>query len=417
MRTLLSILFVTFLFAKQTPFERSKLANEHYGNASGFIKEKKYDQAIDELKKFLDKRPLHTTILRVLGELYLELNDTETAFSYFEKASKIGSIIDPKRIEAWSKLPQKYAQQIEDYNKKNSSSITKSKVVFEVPVKGLVIESVVYDKTLNSFFLSSVYDRNIYVYKDGNFKQLTNNKSLWAMHSLRLDSKGIWASTSSIKQMKNDSEEKIGPAGIIHFNKQDGSIKNKYILDDGEEHIFGDFILDNDIIYVSDSKQNQVYVLDTKTGKFTKLVADNYFVSLQGLVLNGRNLIVADYSFGLFTINLNTKEVAPIESSEHIELKGIDGLYSHYGVLIATQNGFRPNRILKLKINKALTHINDFEILSMNMKEIDDPTLGNIVDGTFYYVGNSQWSLFNRDGSRKPITDVVPNYILKVSLN
>ena len=83
-------------------------------------------------------------------------------------------------------------------------------------------------------------------------------------------------------------------------------------------------------------------------------------------------------------------------------------------MLIATQNGFSPNRILMLTPNTTFTEIKNMQILTMNMKEIDDPTLGHIVDGDFYYVGNSQWSLFGKDGKRKSIENISPNYIMKV---
>ena len=214
-------------------------------------------------------------------------------------------------MKGFDKFSKSQQNEIIKLNKLNKRVIAKSQVVFEVPEKGLVVESVVYDKSNDRFFISSVYNRNIYQFANGKLTKFTNDPNLWAMHSLRIYNNELWASTSSIEQMRGAEQDKIGPSGIIRFNLNSGAELSRHILDDGEAHIFGDFILANDEVYVSDSKQNHIYKLDMETNDFQQITPDTFFVSLQGLVRYGDHLVIADYSFGLFNLNLNTFKINP----------------------------------------------------------------------------------------------------------
>ena len=94
---------------------------------------------------------------------------------------------------------------------------------------------------------------------------------------------------------------------------------------------------------------------------------------------------------------------------------GIDGLYRHGNELIAIQNGARPHRVVALQLSENGVAISGSRLLASNLEQFDEPTLGVIRGGDFYFVANSHWNRFDRenklpDGLSGPI-------ILRLSLD
>jgi hypothetical protein len=94
--------------------------------------------------------------------------------------------------------------------------------------------------------------------------------------------------------------------------------------------------------------------------------------------------------------------------------QGIDGLVLHGSDLIAVQNGFRPHRVVRLRLDIARERITAVEILERNHPEFDEPTLGVVVDGAFYYVANSQTGRAT-PGGRPATTGPLARYLAPAS--
>jgi hypothetical protein len=106
---------------------------------------------------------------------------------------------------------------------------------------------------------------------------------------------------------------------------------------------------------------------------------------------------VADYVRGIFAIDLKTKTYQKLSSSETATVVGIDGLYFYNDSLIATQNGVKPNRVLRLMLNKDRRGIEKVNVLESNHKLFLEITLGTMVGDSLYYVGNSQFGDYLND--------------------
>ena len=87
------------------------------------------------------------------------------------------------------------------------------------------------------------------------------------------------------------------------------------------------------------------------------------------------------------------------QSAEPVSLFGIDGLYRYGDELIAIQNGIRPNRVIALALGSDGISIAASRILARELPEFDEPTLGTVVGDQFYFVANSHWNRFDRDGN------------------
>ena len=224
----------------------------------------------------------------------------------------------------------------------------------------------------------------------------------WSVFGMRvLDDGTAWFASSAVPQHIGHEPEDEGRAGLFRVDLKTGQITARALLpDDGDEHVLGDVARDgNGILYTTDSIGGSLFAYDPKARAFTMLVGPGTFASPQGLTLDasGDYLYVADYNGGLVRVALADGSVEPVTAGENVSLYGIDGLYRHGNDLIVIQNGFRPNRVTRLTLSEDGLSIAAHEILAMNLPEFDEPTLGSIRDGKFYFVANSHWNQFNQD--------------------
>jgi hypothetical protein len=114
---------------------------------------------------------------------------------------------------------------------------------------------------------------------------------------------------------------------------------------------------------------------------------------------DGRFLFVADYAQGVARVDLRSTTVLFLETPEDLLVTGIDGLVLAGESLVGIQNGLRPNRVLRLRLDEERSRVVEGVILERAHPQFDEPTLGVLVDGALYYVANSQYRHFGRDGT------------------
>ena len=98
-------------------------------------------------------------------------------------------------------------------------------------------------------------------------------------------------------------------------------------------------------------------------------------------------------------------------------LTGIDALVLHRGDLLATRNGLTPHRLIRADRDPGGERIVAVETLEMNPPSYREPTLGTLVGSHFFYVGNSQWERFGKDGILAPIDRLQAPVILDAPLD
>ena len=161
-----------------------------------------------------------------------------------------------------------------------------------------------------------------------------------------------------------------------------------------------------------------LYRIDHRKDELEIFIKGEPFVSLQGLDFSEDEdeLFVADYSRGVFVIDLRTRKHFNLEPAPGSTLLGCDGLYFYRRSLIATQNGTNPNRIIRLHLDRSMRAVERLEILEANNPLFDEPTLGVRVKDTFYYIANSQWGAVDNKGQLAPAEKLREPLILKVKL-
>lgn len=96
-----------------------------------------------------------------------------------------------------------------------------------------------------------------------------------------------------------------------------------------------------------------------------------------------------------------------------VTLLGVDGLYSAgKGVLIGTQNGTNPQRVIRIRLGPGGLAVAGVDPLASNEREFDDITRGTLAGNQFCFNATAQWALFGDDGEAPDAGKLKPASVL-----
>jgi sugar lactone lactonase YvrE len=308
---------------------------------------------------------------------------------------------------------------------KLEAPIGKSDVAFKLPQKDLITEGVAYDPAAETFYVGSIHQRKIVSRgKDGSVKDFaTAEDGLWSVFGMKVDAKrrALWVCTTVTPQMVGFKKEDEGLSSVLRFDLASGEVLKRYDLPNRPQaHWLGDLVVDSKgNVFVTDSQApGAVYAIFQKDDALVPWIEPGPFRSPQGIDLatDEKHVFVADYSMGILRFDVASKQSVRVTGPADLVLAGIDGLYVDRDGLIAIQNGIRPHRVVRYRLNASQDRIERAEILEMNSPLFDEPTLGVLVGDELYYVANSQWSRFDKDGTIFPMDKLQEPVILRAAL-
>lgn len=262
-----------------------------------------------------------------------------------------------------------------------------------------LVEGIALDPT-GRIYLSSVHDGGLATLDGDSLRVVHDLPDGLGGYGLGLRNGQAWLAMSP----GAISGTAAGPqtAEVVRIDLADGVVTARW-RDTRPDRSFGDLSLGRTDLYVSDSQHGEVLRLKDMNGPFDILVPEGQLGSPQGLVEtpDGAAVIVADYTSGLWRIDLATGAVRQLAVPEDASLVGIDGLTRDGDDLIAVQNGLKPQRILRLHMRSDWQVLQSAEIL-LKSDLAEESTSGAVFDGRYWFVARSQWSDFNDDGSEKP---------------
>ncbi len=420
---LLSLLFCLVLFSPITFAQEQKDGRYYESLALKAYQEKSFSAFLDNMKLAAELRPNHPRLMYNLAVAYALNNKPTEAIAWLRKTTEMGLIFPASKdqdLDSLRNLPE-FNEVLKRFEENKAPKIS-STPAFTVAEKDLIPESVAYDEREKVFYLSSVYKRKILaITQSGDVKVFAGESDgLWSVMGMKVDAtrRLLWVCTTSHQQMTNFVAEDKGKTAILKYDLKTGKLLAKYSpLDKTKPHWLGDLAINSEgDVFATDSITPAVHVLRNGASELETFVEGEPFVSPQGLdfTRDQRQLFVADYSKGIFLIDLKTKRVNPIASN--FTLLGIDGLYAYKDTLICIQNGVNPQRIIKLTLNSDLARFDRFETIEANNPVFDEPTLGVLVKDVFYFVANSQWGAIDQKGQLAPPEKLKDPTILKVKL-
>lgn len=387
-----------------------------------------YRESLHHFHQALRLRPNHPGLIYNVAALNAKVGNTKDALFFLDELADQGLVFAAGNDSDFIALRDSGTfQEILAKFEKNRKPVSNATFAISLPEKDLLTEGVAYDPDAEKFYLGSVHKRKIVsIDKNGEVEDFvaSGQDGLWGVFGLRIDvnQNVLWACTGVAPQMQGVQTEAAGHSGVFCFDLKDGKLLKKYIVygDEEEPHLLGDLLLhSNGDVLATDSRQNIIYRVVAENDRLEEFLSPGRFVSLQGLALSAdeKLLFVADYSQGIFVVDMETKNIEPLINHPNFSLLGIDGLYFYKNSLVAIQNGVTPHRVLRLYLDTSLHHIKDIEILEANHPAFDEPTLGTIADDTFYFIANSQWGSFGEDGLILPEKELQAPTILGLKID
>ena len=370
-----------------------------------------YRESISLFRNALALRPDFPTLQYDLAQLYALTGDVDSSIAWLRSVASMGLVYRAAADTVFRSLRNHpgFAEVMAEFER-NKKPVVSSTPAFRVPLKGLLTEGIAYDPVGKQLFVGSVNKRQILrVNRDGTVTPFSRKgDKLWGVFGMAVDASRriLWACTSEIGQMEGYRKSGHDRSAIVKYDLNAGRLLARFPLTDtSTSHVLGDLaILPNGDVVATDSRSPQIVAVRMGEQTLRTAYRSEEFVNLQGIAPSddGRWLFVADYSRGIFRIDVKNGTIALYPFVDHATLLGIDGLYYNKGRLIAIQNGVYPNRVLGLILSPDATRINSVHILESNNPLFDEPTLGTRMDDQFLFLANSQWSRVGDDGVSQP---------------
>ena len=370
-------------------------------------KAKDYARFLENIKLASDLRPNHARLLYNLAVAYSLNNKPDEAFAVLQRLAAMDLFFAVEKDEDFkSLLALPRLQAIQNEFLSNQKPLNQSAKAFTIPQKDLITEGIAYDAASKRFFVGSIHRRKIVaIDAQGRVSDFSSESDgLWSVSGMRVDEKRriLWATTTAFPQMQSFQKADDGRSGVFKYDLRTGKLLKKYLLsNEAGPHALGDLTLaKNGDVYASDSGAPNIYRIDMKKDELEVFLTSDNFSSLQGVAFSPdeKILFVADYSKGVFRIDMANKKIAQMSVDANTNPIAIDGIYFHGGNLVAIQNGFRPHRVAKFFLNKDFTAITGSVTLEANHADFNEPTLGVKVGDDFYFIANSQWALAGENG-------------------
>jgi hypothetical protein len=300
--------------------------------------------------------------------------------------------------------------------------INHSSIAFTVPEKDLLPENLAYDPADRSFYIGSTRKGKVVRRAaDGRVSDFipTGRDGLWMVVGLKVDSarRVLWVNSSAASNYFRFTNADNGKAGLFRYDLSSGRLLKKFLPKENGPHFFNDLAITRDgSVFVTDMAGKAVYMVPPDADSLVRWLAPPRFTDPNGIALSSdeRTLYVATDE-GINSIDIASRSNTLLPHPSEIDLVGIDGLYFVRGSLIGIQGG-RRNRVQRLSLNPQRTRIERAEILEANHPMFMNPTTGVIVGRDLYYIANSQFDSFDKNGRLFPADRLFEPVVLRLTL-
>ena len=299
-----------------------------------------------------------------------------------------------------------------------------STVAFTLPDKTLITEGVAHDPKSGDFFVSSIRHRKIVrVSKDGTVSDFIEpgRDGFYSVVALDVDPAmgALWASSHASRQMEGFRDADEGRSFVAELDLRTSKLRRK--IDPPQlspaAHLSDLAVGPKGDLAVADPYTGRLYLLPAPAEMLRVLVDVGPLGSPRGIAWSpdGKWLFVADYSQGIVRVDVHDGAVLVLEVPQDAVVTGIDGLVWADGSLIGIQNGVRPHRVARHRLDPFLERVEEVTVLERGNPNFDEPTLGVRVGSSLYYVANSQYRFVGDDGTLA-LDRLQPPVILRLPL-
>lgn len=369
-------------------------------------------KALDSMHAAVAQRPGHPAYLYNLACLQNLAGETEAALGTLEQLAGFGLYTPAAQDTDFASLKENPVfQQITARFTQNRQPVGQAEIIHTLTAQTGLIEGIARRAATGETFFGDMHHRCVWrLASDGTLSRFTTpDERVWGIGGLSVDEpRGLLWSASSAQEVMVGWDASLANRGaLLAFDLQTGELRHAYAIPvDGRPHATVDLTLGADgTVYLSDSAAPIIWRRSNESDELEPWVEDARFRSLQGLALSRdeQTLFVADYTLGLFQINLATRAITAVAAQDNT-LVCIDGLARAGDHLIAVQNGVNPMRVLSIE-PPGNGQPASVTVLAANLPAMRDPTLGCVSGPDYFFIGQAGWDKFTKPTATPPAHD------------
>lgn len=393
--------------------------------AFGAYQAKDWPTYLENMKKLDALRPNHSRVLYNLACAYALAGEKDSALDTLARVADMGMIYPVEKDEDLASIreDERFAKIVSSFEA-NGRETGDATVAFEIAdVRGSVPEGLARNADGGDAWVGLVRDRAIWhVDREGHATKLELPDNVWSVMGMKFDERTgkLWFCTAATPMMREKDDLAVGSSAVVAWDVAKSKVVGRWDLPaDDTPHWLGDLTIAGDgTVYATDSRTPAIYRIPKDSESIERWLTNEGFASLQGLAWSeaSKRLYVADYSKGIWSIDVESGDASLLSVPYDGMILGIDGLYLHDGDLIGVQNGTNPHRIIRLHLDPGGAAIESVETLEANRPQFDEPTLGLVEGDWFWFVATSGWGSFTDDGVLKKGAEERPVVVMKRKL-
>ena len=224
--------------------------------------------------------------------------------------------------------------------------------------------------------------------------QANDKNGLWAIRGLHADSENnrLWVSSAAVPAFSAYQAIDKGRGALFEFDLETLELKGRFNLPvDGQTHELGPIAVSGEgDIYIADLALPMVFRKTAKGNRLEAFVGNNDLIGLRDLAVSADKgkLYIADSAMGIMVVDPVQQTSAMLTGPEDLNLGAISGLFYSKGKLIMIQNGFQPQRIMRLELDASGLNVAAATPLAVALNEFVRPAFGMIKGEEVYYFAN-----------------------------
>lgn len=413
--------------AEESNEDKMQKVMKHYQTGLQLYAKKDYNGFAQEIEKAVELLPGNTRLSYVLARAHALTGKKAEALKRLGLLVDMGLAYETETDKDFDGLRgDKAFQAIMAKVKELKKPVINSTLGFSIKERDLFPEGIAYNPVDKTFFLSSLAKNKVARF-DGNGKSTgdfakSRQDGLMSTVGMRVDAKRLvfWVCSNYGYPSESLEKEKVpfGSAMVSKYDLKTGKLIKNYPLPAEGKHFLNDVALAPDgTAYLSDSHVPGVFRVDAEADKIERFVDLPGYVYPNGITYSPEtHKIFVACSNHVVVVDAQTKAVSTLAHPDNFLISGGDGMYYYKNSLIAVQNSVKPERVIRIQLDKKQERAVDLTVMERNNPDIEIPTTGAIADGYFYFIANSQMMKINK-GKLPPLDQLGEIKILKIKLD
>jgi tetratricopeptide (TPR) repeat protein len=351
-------------------------------------------ETFDKARAILPDSP---SIALLQAQVYMQQKRSDEAKAVLADYLKRGNVLDLAKNSDFNAI---WDGALEDQLQANEAPFGAIRVAAALP-DFVIAEALAYEpENEQVVYVSGIRGGKILAEEPGGEREVIKFRPGVAANGLGLHDGKLWASTAQSRQTEGYDASKPVTSKIVAINPADGAVIST-VTDSKVEREFGHLLAGKEDLYVIDNNHGEVLRLTGYGAALEVLVPEGYMDAPQGLAESedGSLLIVSDFTSGLYRVDLKAGNMTRLLAPADGNLLGLSSIARYGHDLIAIQNGFKPNRVLRIHMSEDWTQAESVEVLLRSEKLLAQPSQGLVANDFFVFVAKSQWGHLDDQGN------------------